>query len=239
MGSAKQSISSCWTDSPGTLAISMMPASDPPLSWSLRSRTVFEAVLRGGVLLWTAILMLSLTSGAFASQLSPPVFRGMSSQFTLLRPVDPVPNTAIRALDGTTTDLSRFRGKVVVLNFWASWCLPCAYEMPSLDRLAAETDPDRLAVIAVSIDQDGTRAVAPFVAAHHVAHVLVLLDPAQRLGSTNTGRGATGALPLWSLPMTYILDKDGGVVGYLSGAAQWDSPEALRFLRYFLDQPDR
>lgn len=178
-------------------------------------------------------LTLLMTSCAAATPPSPPAFRSISSQFTLLEPLDLAPNTAIQKLDGTITDLSRFRGRVVVLNFWATWCLPCIYEMPTLDRLAASSDPRQLAVLAVSIDQSGAGVVVPFIRAHHLEHLPVYLDPNQRLGSFSSDHVATGALPLWGLPITYILDKEGRVVGYLTGAAKWDSPAAEQFLGYF------
>lgn len=181
------------------------------------------------------IFILLATSRAMAASLSPPMFRSTTGQFTLLRPVDPAPNTTIRALDGTTTDLSRFRGKVVVLNFWATWCLPCAYEMPSLDRLAAAVDPNRLAVIAVSIDRDGAAAVGPFMESRHLTHLMIDLDPEQHLGSLSTNHVAAGALPLWGLPISYIIDKEGRVIGSITGAANWDSPQAQSFLDYFMN----
>jgi peroxiredoxin len=169
----------------------------------------------------------------------PPTFRGMSGQFTLVTPVRPAPTTTIRALDGTTTDLRQFRGRVVILNFWATWCLPCITELPSLDRLAAKSDPRRLAVVAVSIDRKGATTVAPFIAAHRLAHLAIYLDPAQQLGSLSAVGVAAGATPLWGLPITYVIDPDGRVIGYLAGAADWDAPEASKFLRYFLDQDGR
>ena len=153
------------------------------------------------------IFLLSMTSGAMAVSLSLPTFHSTTGQFTLLRPIQPAPNTAIRALDGTITDLRRFRGRVVVLNFWASWCLPCVYKMPSLDRLAAKSDPTRLAVIAVSIDRDSAAAVTPFITARHLTHLAIYLDPDQRLGSLGLDHVAVGAMPLWGLPITYIIDE--------------------------------
>ena len=182
------------------------------------------------------VVILVMTSCAIAAAQSPPVFRSTTSQFTLLKPLDPAPNTAFRALDGTVTDLSRFRGRIVVLNFWATWCLPCVYEMPTLDHLAAESDPTRLAIIAVSIDQGGAGVVIPFITAHHLAHLPIYLDPDQRLGSFSADHVAAGALPLWGLPITYIIDEKGRLIGYLTGAAKWDSLEAEKFLGYFLKQ---
>lgn len=182
------------------------------------------------------VAILSMTSGAMTATLSPPVFRGTTGQFTLLRPIDPAPNTVIDTLEGTKIDLGGFRGRVIVLNFWASWCVPCIYEMPLLDRLAAKSDPNQLAVIAVSVDKGGAAAVTPFLKAHGLTHLAIYLDPDQHLGSFASDQVAAGALPLWGLPITYIVDKQGEVLGYLTGAANWDSPEAQSFLDYFVRQ---
>jgi len=193
----------------------------------------------GSVHLATCLLVIVLSAGVAAPKAtaSPPVFRNGTHQFTLLKPFDPAPATPVRALDGTSSDLGRFRGKVVVLNFWATWCAPCVAEMPALDRLMAASDPRELAVVAVSIDAEGVRAVAPFVAAHRLRHLTILLDPGLNLGSRNPDRIAAGALPLRGLPISYVIDKQGRVAGYLVGAARWDSPEAHRFLDYFLSPP--
>jgi len=177
------------------------------------------------------VLVASVTR-VHAAPPDPPVFRSASGQFTLLTPIDPAPNTPIRALDGAVINLGQVRGRVVVLNFWASWCLPCAAEMPSLDRLAATSNSRDIVVMAVSIDENGAAAVAPFIADHHLRHLAIYLDRHQRLGSLDLNQA--GALPLWGLPITYILDREGRVVGYLTGAANWDSPTARRFLDYFV-----
>jgi thiol-disulfide isomerase/thioredoxin len=185
------------------------------------------------------LLLAILSSGVAASEAvaSPPVFHNGTHQFTLLKPLDPAPATPVRALDGTIGDLARFRGKVVVLNFWATWCAPCVVEMPALDRLAATSDPSQLAIIAVSIDGAGAAAVVPFLAAHRLTNLAVFLDPELRLGSRNPERIAAGALPLRGLPISYVIDRRGLVAGYLIGAAKWDAPEARRFLDYFLHPP--
>jgi peroxiredoxin len=114
---------------------------------------------------------------------------------------------------------------------------PCVSELPALDRLAASSDPRRLAVIAVSIDAKGAGAVAPFLAARQLTHLAVLLDPGMRLGSQSTARTAAGALSLRRLPITYVIDRQGLVAGYLVGGAAWDSPEGRQLLDYFLNPP--
>lgn len=172
-----------------------------------------------------------------ASAAWPPVFRSVIGQFTLLRPRDPPPAAPLAAPDGTPVDLRRYRGKVVVLNVWASWCAPCLAEMPALERLREASDPRRVAVVTVSIDADRAAAAA-YVAAHRLTGLTVLLDPGKRFVSENPERIAAGALPLRGLPITYIIGKSGRVEGYLVGAAQWDSPEARRLLDFFLHQPE-
>lgn len=184
-----------------------------------------------------AILLATLLHGASAALAAePPSLRGSGGQFVVMKPSAPAPATVIERLDGAAAQLEDLRGQVVLLNFWATWCLPCVYEMPSLDRLAASA-PSGLAVVALSIDRAGGVAVAPFAAAHGLTHLQLYLDPRQRLGSLTADRPYPEMLPLWSLPITYVIGRDGRVVGYLSGTVDWDSPQARGFLRYFLERP--
>lgn len=183
-----------------------------------------------------ALLVLATIANARGGTLDPPVFRSRSSQFILLRPIDPAPSTKIQGIGGAPVDLTQLRGRVVLLNFWASWCLPCVYEMPSLDRLAATADPSHLGIVAVAIDRDGAATVMPFLREHGLTHLSIGLDPNQRLGSLSTDHVSAGALPLWGLPITYIIDKHGDVVGYITGAAEWDSQKARAFLDYFINE---
>lgn len=183
-----------------------------------------------------ALLVLATIANARGGTPDPPVFRSRSSQFILLRPIDPAPSTKIQGIGGAPVDLTQLRGRVVLLNFWASWCSPCVYEMPSLDRLAATADPSRLAIVAVAIDRDGAATVTPFLREHGLTHLAIGLDPSQRLGSLSTDHVSAGALPLWGLPITYIIDKHGDVVGYITGAAEWDSQKARAFLDYFINE---
>ena len=183
-----------------------------------------------------ALLVLATIANARGGDLEPPVFRSRSSQFILLRPIDPAPSTKVQGIGGAPVDLTQLRGRVVLLNFWASWCLPCVYEMPSLDRLAATADASRIRIVAIAIDRDGAATVMPFLREHGLTHLSIGLDPSQRLGSLSTDHVTVGALPLWGLPITYIIDKHGDVVGYITGAAEWDSQKARAFLDYFINE---
>ena len=200
-----------------------------------RRRLLFVPMQRFALILVT-FLVLSAISAATSGAAEPPVFRSRSSQFVLLRPIDPAPSTKIQGIGSAPVDLTQLRGRVVLLNFWASWCLPCVYEMPSLDRLAATADPSRLRIMAIAIDRDGAATVMPFLREHGLTHLAIGLDPDQRLGSLSTDHVSVGALPLWGLPITYIIDKHGDVVGYITGAAEWDSQKARAFLDYFINE---
>ena len=192
--------------------------------------------VRGGLflLLWVAIGLWPDISGAE----DRPILRGYSSQFIYLRPLEMVPS--IQFLDGAgqPVDFNRFRGKIVLANLWATWCAPCAYEMPALDRLQAEMGGDRFAVVAIALDTAGLDAVAPFFRRLSLTHLPIYLDPSHRTVYTDS-RNAKGApFALYTLPISYLIDNRGRTVGYLKGAADWASPEARQFLKHFIAEAD-
>jgi peroxiredoxin len=120
--------------------------------------------------------------------------------------------------DGATTvHLASYRGKVVLLNFWATWCEPCVVEMPSLLDLHHER-PD-LAVLAVSIDEDSF-AYSRFLATRHV-DLITVRDPEQ---------SAAKLYHTEAWPETYVIDRKGVIRRKFIGAQDWSSPEIRAFL---------
>ncbi|MCH8036380.1 MAG: TlpA family protein disulfide reductase [Proteobacteria bacterium] len=120
------------------------------------------------------------------------------------------------------------KGRVVLLNFWATWCAPCIREMPSLDRLQAALEDRGLAVLAVSIDRGGTEVIRPF------AERLGL----ERLGLYHDAKGALfRAFGVTGLPTTFLIDRRGRIVGAYPGPAEWDEPEARALIEHYLRQP--
>ncbi len=124
-------------------------------------------------------------------------------------------------LAGDTVALSALRGRVVLLNAWATWCEPCRWEMPALERLYQKLGPRGLVVLAVSEDEigpaspgDPTGDVARFVSENQLTFT-VLLDPKTRLQS---------AFGISGLPTTLLIDRRGRVVRRLLGPARWDEP---------------
>ncbi len=131
----------------------------------------------------------------------------------------------ILAEDGSLLVLSRFRGKLVLLNFWATWYPPCIDELPALDRLQARLRNDPFALVALSIDEGDIDIPVSFVRRLGLRSLSVYQD--------FTGR-AKNELPLYGLPITYLIAQDGLVVGYIVGATKWDSPEAVKFLSHYI-----
>lgn len=161
----------------------------------------------------------------------PPAFRGAVGQFTLIRPLKEAPLRAVDDENGKPVDLAAaLKGKVVVLNFWATWCAPCIQELPTLDRLQAEMGSGRFQVVAVSVDLRGMEKVGPFWKEKGFKHLSILIDQRSQMMRGFKARG---------LPTTYVIDAEGKVVGYLEGHADWSSPEAKALVRYYLARAGR
>ncbi|MES2839434.1 MAG: TlpA disulfide reductase family protein [Pseudomonadota bacterium] len=152
-----------------------------------------------------------------------------SSDLPLVMRAQPLPLPDLRVLDGKgrPVDLSSFRGKMVLLNIWATWCPPCREEMPSLDRLQAQLGGDEFQVVALSMDA-GAKAldqVKSFYASVGIKHLAVFLD---------ADAAAIFTLKAVSVPTTLLLDRQGRELGRMSGTAEWDSPRIVKALRELL-----
>lgn len=130
------------------------------------------------------------------------------------------PEFVLTGLDGGTASPQAFRGKLLVLNVWATWCHPCRQEMPSLERLARSVDPRRMAVVGLSVDDD-KRLVQEFVLQHHVTFP-IFVDADMRI--------ANRILGIKAFPATFLIAPDGKLVGRISGERDWDSPAMMRLL---------
>lgn len=117
---------------------------------------------------------------------------------------------------------SQFKGKVVFLNIWATWCGPCVEELPSLAALAPRAARDGIVVLPVSVDRGGAAAVRAFYASHGVDGLPIWNDP---------DGTASGALGLRGVPTTFLLDAQGREVAKLEGAAHWNADGVLGELR--------
>ncbi len=133
----------------------------------------------------------------------------------------------LAGLDGTRRKLSDFRGKVVFLNLWATWCPPCIAEMPSIEALHRRFRDQGLVVLAVSADSNGAAAVAPVVEELGITFP-VLLDPE---GTLPPRYGVTG------YPETFVIGRDGRVVEHFIGPTDWSSTARFNYFGTLLRQP--
>jgi thiol-disulfide isomerase/thioredoxin len=134
---------------------------------------------------------------------APPALVGSFAQFTANDAPSPAPQAGFTA-NGKPTSLADFRGRVVLLNFWATWCGPCVAEMPSLDRLEAALGGEDFVVVAVSEDRNPA-VVEPFF-----------------------------AFGIRGLPTSALIDRKGNVVGRIEGPAEWDSAQAKALIRHYM-----
>jgi len=132
----------------------------------------------------------------------------------------PAPDAVFEDGQGRPVRLSVFRGRPLLVNFWATWCAPCVVEMPSLDALAAR-EGGGIGVIAVSQDLDGRRKVTDFFAARDFSRLEPYLDPQMALMT---------ALRLDTLPTTILYDDQGREVWRMVGMVDWRSERAARLL---------
>ena len=161
------------------------------------------------------------------------------SQYTILRPARIVPAIRLTRLDGKTHDFTTLRGKVVLLNFWATWCAACRTELPMLDRLQATMAETGLQVVAVSVDRGGRKLVEPYVRALNIRHVQICLDPDGLLVHSDRENRVQAPFALYGMPVSYVIDSAGRIVGYMPGAADWTAKAGQDLLRYYLDLAGR
>jgi thiol-disulfide isomerase/thioredoxin len=128
---------------------------------------------------------------------------------------------------GRTVSLAEFRGKVVILDFWATWCGPCQKEFPAFDRLQAKLGKRGLAVVPVSIDLKGLPAVDAFYAKLNILYLSKYIDDT---------RESAKALGLKGLPSTLVLDREGREVTRVEGPADWESKEVIALLNRLLGE---
>lgn len=144
----------------------------------------------------------------------------------------PKPLPPLRFLDGAARarSLDEFRGKLVVLNVWATWCAPCREEMPALDRLQATLGGPGFEVVALSVDQQGVPLVRRFFDDLGIKSLQLYVDPSAQEGLRLAGAG---------LPTTLLVDRSGREIGRHLGPAKWDDSQIVEALRKMAEVPPR
>lgn len=137
---------------------------------------------------------------------------------------EPAPNFQLRDLNGHLITLSDLRGKVVLLNFWATWCGPCRVEMPAMEQLYRMFQRKDFEILAVSTDAQGAVITRPFQQENRLTFP-ILHDPDYRVGLTYGAR---------SLPMTFLIDRLGIIRHQVFGARDWEAIEAQQLVQMLM-----
>jgi thiol-disulfide isomerase/thioredoxin len=145
--------------------------------------------------------------------------------FQATESIRPAPELVIYDAEDKPLAISAFKGRGIVLNFWATWCAPCVKEMPDLDRLHALLKKEGIDVLAVSVDRNALRLAKKFYKINEIRHMPVLIDK---------NRKVLRRLSIRGLPTTVLINPEGMEVGRIVGAIEWNSPENVAFLRRLL-----
>lgn len=179
---------------------------------------------------YRTIIFLSLTvlvfSMTFLLKKNDSIFKN-SKQITIEGEL-PAPNFTFPDLNGNLISLSDFKGNVIIVNVWATWCPPCVYEMASMEKLYQKFKGESLTILAVSIDSLGAKAVAPFMKNHNL-NFQALIDPS---GNIRTTYG------IGSIPQSFIIDKQGNIVKKIIGPIDWSTPEMFLLFRDLISNAD-
>jgi thiol-disulfide isomerase/thioredoxin len=146
--------------------------------------------------------------------------------FVFRKEPEALPEIKFLDAEGHERTLADWRGKVVLLNLWATWCVPCRKEMPALDRLQAALASDKFQVVAVSVDRSGIAGARKFLDETGTHSLTLYADPSARLASSLRAAG---------LPATLLIDKEGREIGRLLGPAEWDGEDAKRLIQSAID----
>jgi thiol-disulfide isomerase/thioredoxin len=182
-------------------------------------------------MLGSAVGALGGLSPAEAADPYPPPFSTPHAQFTVLDPREETGQILLRDLEGRRRPLSSYRGKAVLLAFWASWCPPCRRELPILQRLQTQARNEPFVVVPVSLDRDAATAVA-YLRRLRLNEFSSFLDTGGEVASGPKSKVAT-PFPLYGMPMSYVIDAKGRSGGYLTGEADWSASDALALLRFY------
>lgn len=193
----------------------------------LQGQRTTIAFLAAGALLLAAVAMVGVNNFGGTTPTSAPergeqTTTASSRSFVIHEAPRSLPEIRFDGENGQPLTLADFRGRTVLLNIWATWCVPCREEMPTLDALEAELGGPGFEVVPLSVDRAGPEVVRKFYAEIGVRHLGLYIDSSMR---------ATFDLQAPGLPTTLLIDAEGRELGRLVGSAEWDAPEMIAFLK--------
>jgi len=153
--------------------------------------------------------------------------RGDMAAFLLHKRPKDLPAFDFSDSGGARVSLAAWRGKVVLVNLWATWCQPCLNEMPALDRLKAKIGDPAFDVVAISLDRGGIEKPRKFLDKIGARHLALYHEGGGTLGPK---------LRMVGMPTSLLIDANGREIGRLAGPAEWDGADAVRLIRAALEQ---
>ncbi len=168
---------------------------------------------------------LALSTALALAGTVPDLFKALD----LIKPKNVIPASPfeVQTPEGRTLRLSDHQGKVILVNFWATWCAPCRDEMPAMQKLYDRHKGDGFVVIALSMDAEGTKVVKPFIREHRLTFP-VGLDPKMTIAEKFGVR---------ALPSTFLIDKHGKLLAMALGPREWNSADANALVRSLTTSP--
>ncbi|ADT92444.1 TlpA disulfide reductase family protein [Shewanella baltica] len=139
-------------------------------------------------------------------------------------PIEPV---AFNDVDGKAIDFSQFKGKIIMVNMWATWCPPCVRELPAIERLATKFKAEDFVLLPISIDAEGKQQVQPFLNSLGMPNFNSYYDQSQSLGDV---------FPLDTIPATFIFDQQGQLIAFVRSYVDWDDAKAVTLIQGFIDK---
>ncbi|MGB0843643.1 MAG: TlpA family protein disulfide reductase [Alphaproteobacteria bacterium] len=182
-----------------------------------KSTQMFAALVFG-------FILSSVASLSVADDTSDFLVGDFAKKFDLVDEGKAVDLSQIVNADGELVDLATLNGRVVLVNFWATWCVPCRHEMPTLNKAAELWGDEGLTVLTVSVDRTAKQALA-YLQKNKFDALTFGYDARMDVFSSMDGLG---------LPFTLLVDRDGNKVGHLSGPADWSSDEAAVLMKHLL-----
>lgn len=190
---------------------------------------LFQADTRKAGPAETAVETPASTAPAAGGSLSKALSTGTLAAFLIHPEPKPLPDIAFADGEGKPLKLSDWKGRVVLINLWATWCAPCRKEMPDLAKLQRELGSDQFEVVAISVDRKGAEASSAFLTETGADALKLYVEPTTKI---------VGELQSAGLPATILVDRQGRELGRLLGPAHWAAPEAVALIKAALAVPN-
>ena len=167
------------------------------------------------------------SASAQAGGVSKELAAGPLAAFLIHPEPKPLADLAFQDGSGKPLKLSDWKGRVALVNLWATWCAPCRKEMPDLSKLEKELGSDQFEVVAISVDRKGAEASSAFLKETGADNLKLYVEPSTKIVNDVQSAG---------LPATILVDREGREIGRIMGPADWASPEAQALIKAALAQ---